>query len=200
MSFPKELLDGYAAFRKGDYLSEKVRFETLAEHGQKPKTMVICCCDSRAAPETIFNAHPGDVFVVRNVANLVPSSDMSGESLHGVCSAMEFAVQALKVEHLVVMGHGKCGGISAALNPEMVPLSENNFIGSWIEPLKPIAEPILDDDKLSADERQLALERESVRKSVENLRSYAFILELEKAGRLTPVSYTHLTLPTTSRV
>ena len=110
MSLPKRLLDGYANFRKGRYASESERYRKLGEGQQKPKIMMIACCDSRAAPETIFDAGPGEMFVVRNVANLVPPYTPDGGH-HATSAALEFAVLSLAVEHIVVMGHGRCGGI-----------------------------------------------------------------------------------------
>ena len=114
MSLPKRLLDGYANFRKGRYASESERYRKLGEGQQKPKIMMIACCDSRAAPETIFDAGPGEMFVVRNVANLVPPYTPDGGH-HATSAALEFAVLSLAVEHIVVMGHGRCGGIRAAV-------------------------------------------------------------------------------------
>ena len=114
MSLPKRLLDGYANFRKGRYASESERYLKLGEGQQKPTIMMIACCDSRAAPETIFDAGPGEMFVVRNVANLVPPYTPDGGH-HATSAALEFAVLSLAVEHIVVMGHGRCGGIRAAV-------------------------------------------------------------------------------------
>ena len=181
--FPKELLDGYQEFRSGDFLEQKQRFQDLAEAGQKPHTMIIGCCDSRSAPETIFNANPGDIFVVRNVANMVPPNE-SDHGFHSTSAALEFAVQALKVRNVLVLGHSKCGGIGAALNPSMKPLSADNFIGKWMELLKPTAASIILKDGLSATERQTALEQMSVRKSIDNLRTFPFIADLEESGEL----------------
>ena len=112
MSLPKRLLDGYASFRGGRYAAEAARYQKLGEGQQKPTIMMIACCDSRAAPETIFDAGPGEIFVVRNVANLVPPYEPDGGA-HGVSAALEFAVQVLKVKHIVILGHAKCGGIQA---------------------------------------------------------------------------------------
>ena len=113
--FPKKLLDGYASFMAGRYAKEKRRYRELADSGQRPDTLIIACCDSRAAPETVFDCGPGSLFVVRNVANLVPPYRPDGE-YHSTSAALEFAVQDLKVKNIVVMGHGRCGGIAAALS------------------------------------------------------------------------------------
>ena len=145
--------------------------------------MVIACCDSRAAPETIFDAGPGELFVVRNVANLVPPYAPDSE-FHGTSAALEFAVQALKVKHIVVMGHGRCGGISAALGGLSEPLSPGDFIGKWMSLVAPAAEAISNADLLTAAERQTAMERVSVRNQVENLRSFPIIKEREDKGEV----------------
>ena len=112
MSFPPHLLEGYSAFRAGRLHIEQDRYRDLAEAGQSPEVMVIGCCDSRVSPEVIFNARPGELFVVRNVANLVPPYTPDGAQ-RAVSAALEFAVQALKVKHIVVLGHANCGGIRA---------------------------------------------------------------------------------------
>src|SRR5690554_7903326 len=122
VAFPQDLLDGYRNFMTGRYAAERDRYHDLAEEGQTPQSLVIACCDSRAAPETIFDCGPGELFVVRNVANLVPPYEPDGKH-HSTSAALEFAVQSLKVKHIVVLGHGRCGGIKTALDPASAPLS-----------------------------------------------------------------------------
>src|SRR6058998_2069322 len=112
MSLPQRLLEGYEAFRTGRLPAEQSRYHDLAERGQSPETMVIGCCDSRVSPEVIFDAGPGELFVVRNVANLVPPYAPDA-SYHGVSAALEYAVRVLRVQHIVVLGHARCGGIAA---------------------------------------------------------------------------------------
>jgi carbonic anhydrase len=182
-SFPAALLEGYQAFKAGRFAVEQERYRRLAERGQTPKILVIACCDSRAAPETIFNAAPGDIFVVRNVANLVPPYEPDG-SYHATSAALEFAVQSLKVEHIVVLGHGRCGGIQAALNPADAPLSPGDFIGKWMQLLENAAAAVADNSWMTAAERQTALERISIRFTLANLRSFPCIDILEKKNRL----------------
>ena len=181
--FPGSLLDGYRSFRGSRYESERARYRSLAEHGQSPEVMVIACCDSRSGPETIFNAAPGELFVVRNVANLVPPYEPDGAH-KSTSAALEFAVQSLRVRHVVVLGHGRCGGIRAALHPEAAPLSPGDFIGKWMTLLGPAASEIADAGPLSVAERQTALERASVRHSVANLRTFPWVSSLEDQGRL----------------
>jgi len=168
----------------GRYSAESSRYRTLAKEGQAPSTMVIACCDSRAAPETIFDAGPGELFVVRNVANLIPPYTPDG-SHHGTSAALEFAVQVLKVKHIVVMGHGRCGGIGAALNPSAQPLSPGDFIGKWISLLAPAAEAIASNQLMTPTERQTTLERISIRYQLANLRTFPCVTILEEKGRLT---------------
>ena len=181
--FPEKLLSGYRAFKGGRFEQEHQRYRTLADQGQVPETMVIACCDSRAAPETIFDSHPGEIFVVRNVANMVPPYEPD-DTYHSTSAALEFAVQSLKVKNIVVLGHGRCGGIQAALNPSPEPLSPGDFIGKWMDMISPAASAISSSDLTSA-EKQTALERDSIRNSIENLRTFPCVKILEDKNRLT---------------
>lgn len=181
--FPDRLLNGYRNFMNGRYSEQEKRYKALAETGQKPQTLLIACCDSRAAPETIFDAGPGELFVVRNVANLVPPYEPDSQ-FHATSAALEFAVQSLKVSDIVVMGHGRCGGIKAALDPDSGPLSPGDFIGKWMGMLKPAAEQIQNTALLTAGERQRALERVSIRNSIANLRTFPCVRILEERGKL----------------
>ncbi|MDL2399754.1 carbonic anhydrase [Rhizobium mayense] len=183
MSFPTSLLNGYRNFMSGRYVDERERYRSLAEEGQQPATLVIACSDSRSAPETIFDAGPGELFVIRNVANMVPPYEPDGH-FHSTSAALEFAVQSLKVSDIVVMGHGRCGGIRAALDPNAEPLSPGDFIGRWMGLVKPAAEQIQSNDVMTPAERQTALERISIRNSLNNLRSFPDIKALEEEGKL----------------
>lgn len=182
-TFPTRLIEGYQAFMSGRYPAEKNRYRQLAETGQEPHTMVIACCDSRSAPETVFDCGPGEMFVVRNVANLVPPYEPD-DNLHATSAALEFAVQSLKIRQIVVMGHGRCGGIKAALDPNATPLSPGDFIGHWVRLLKPAAQQIQDSQLLTSGERQIALERISIRNSIANLRTFPCVKILEERGKL----------------
>jgi carbonic anhydrase len=183
MSFPEHLLTGYKHFMSGRYASERDRYRQLAQTGQKPQTLVIACCDSRTAPEIVFDSSAGDIFVIRNIANLIPPYQPDTK-FHATSSALEFAVQALKVSDIVVMGHAGCGGIKAALDPEAEPLSPGDFIGQWMSMLKPVAEQIQDKNELTKTERQTALERISIRHSIANLRTFPCVKILEDRGKL----------------
>ncbi len=182
-SFPDTLLNGYRNFMSGRYVDERERYRTLADLGQSPSTLVIACSDSRSAPEIIFDAGPGELFVIRNVANMVPPYEPDS-NFHATSAALEFAVLSLKVSDIVVMGHGRCGGIRAALDPNAEPLSPGDFIGRWMALLKPAAEQIQSNDIMTQTERQTALERISIRNSLNNLRSFPEIKAREEEGKL----------------
>ncbi|PWE52706.1 carbonate dehydratase [Metarhizobium album] len=181
--FPSPLLDGYRNFMDGRYIEERERYRALAENGQKPQILLIACCDSRAAPEIIFGSRPGELFVMRNVANMIPPYEPDGH-FHATSAALEYAVQSLRVKDIVVMGHGRCGGIQAALDPAAEPLSPGDFIGRWMSLLKPAAEQIQSNDVMTASERQTALERVSIRNSIRNLRTFPCVSILEERGKL----------------
>ncbi|RPD37552.1 carbonic anhydrase [Candidatus Liberibacter solanacearum] len=175
--FPKKLLKSHRHFIKNHY--DAKLFQTLANK-QKPKIMIISCCDSRVTPETIFDAQPGDLFVVRNVANIVPPYEPDGQH-HATSAAIEFAVQALGVEHIVIMGHGRCGGIQAILDPIAPPLCPGDFIGKWMDIVRPIAQKIMANDPV---EKQTILEQLSIRNSLHNIRGFPFVRELEEKNLL----------------
>lgn len=181
--FPESLLSGHHKFLNGLDLEKRQTYQTLATHGQKPETMVITCSDSRVAPETVFGCGPGELFVVRNVANLVPAYTSEDASV-SVSAALEFAVQALRVKHVVVMGHGSCGGVKAALSSEFEPLSEHDFIGQWISMLAPLASDVRNRPDLNDDEKQRALEHLSIRNSIANLQMFPWLQSLCDRGAL----------------
>ena len=180
--FPARLLDGYRSFMGERYLREKDHYRELATDGQKPTAMIIACCDSRAAPETVFNAGPGELFVLRNVANLVPTFQPDGVQ-HGTSAAIEFAVNSLGISDIVVMGHGRCGGIGAALG-DGTPLAQGDFIGKWMSMLRPVSEEVARYTILTDNERQTMLERLSIRNSIHNLRTFPYVAALEAEGQL----------------
>ena len=167
----------------GRYVREKDRYRELAAVGQSPTTMIIACCDSRAAPELIFDAAPGELFVLRNVANLVPPYQPDGGQ-HGTSAGIEFAVKALEIANIVIMGHGRCGGIKAALAPDQSPLDDGDFIGKWMSMLGGLPEQVGQNELMTATERQTALERISIRNSIQNLRTFPYVAALEAEGKL----------------
>ncbi len=165
----ERLIAGYREFRGQRWPQERRLYEALAKD-QEPKTFVISCCDSRVDPATIFNARPGELFVARNVANLVPPFEEGG-TYHGTSAALEFAVTALKVETVLVLGHARCGGVAAALARTELP--PGSFLAQWIKLLDPALSRCAD----HAGDRHTAIERESVRLSLERLRSFPFVEE-----------------------
>ena len=184
--FPERLLSGYRVFMGDRFARESARYRELAEKGQNPRILLIGCCDSRCAPEDIFDAGPGEIFVLRNVANLVPPY-APNDDYHGTSAALEFAVMGLRVEHIVVMGHARCGGVrafaEAEADPYKRPLSPGDFIGSWMKLIAPAVE--LMGRPVEATPQYIGgLARASVRKSLDNLRSFPCIRTLEERGLL----------------
>ena len=176
---PARLVTGFHAFRDNRFARERARYEGLAE-AQRPEIMVIGCCDSRVPPEVIFDANPGEMFVVRNVANLVPPFETGGD-YHGTSAALEFAVQGLRVKHIVVLGHAGCGGIRAYAD-EMAPLSPGDFIGKWMSLIAPAAARVGIKEK--TPEALQRLELAVVELSLANLMTFPCIRILVERGRL----------------
>lgn len=175
---------GYGRYLSKGFVRHRETHERLAIYGQTPEVMVISCCDSRVTPEGIFNVGPGELFVVRNVANLVPPYEDT-EGQHGTSAAIEFAVNGLKVRHIVVMGHGQCGGVKAFRENANAPMATGQFIGRWIKLLEPaaIAMACMPVDK--ADDPQLAMEYAGIRQSLKNLMTFPFVDSAVQQGGLT---------------
>jgi carbonic anhydrase len=181
---PSRLVEGYRAFRSGRLPTEQARYRDLADGGQAPEILVIGCCDSRVSPEVIFDARPGELFVIRNVANLVPPYTPDGAQ-RAVSAAIEFAVQALKVKHIVVLGHAHCGGVQAYAD-QTAPLSPGDFIGKWMELIAPAAAAVGPESKFGSRRDYLAeLEKVSVIKTLDNLMTFPCVRILAERGTLT---------------
>lgn len=172
------LIAGYRRFRAGTWRDERARFEELSRLGQEPRALVIACSDSRSDPQMIFNAAPGELFVVRNVANLVPPYGPD-DNPHGVSSAIEFAVRGLRVPDIVVMGHAMCGGIKALL--EGAPAEVSDFVGQWVRIAEPARQKAM---AVPAERRHDFCEHESVRLSLQNLMTFPWIKSAVETGRL----------------
>ena len=184
MSAYNDLIAGYRRFREQGYARQHERWAQLAE-GQSPRVMVIACADSRTDPATVFDVSPGEIFVVRNIAALVPPYETGG-GRHGVSAAIEFAVTQLKVAEIVVMGHGSCGGVQASLTGvfDGAAPGEGGFVAHWVDMLQDArAEVVAECGTGPAATR--ALELEAVRVSIANLRTFPFVAERETAGDLT---------------
>jgi carbonic anhydrase len=182
--FPRDLIESYKKFKTGYFDPNQSHYAQLAANGQNPETMVISCCDSRVDPETIFNCGPGELFVVRNVANLVPPFETQG-SYHGVSAAIEFASLNLRVKNIIILGHSKCGGIRAALDKTATRQTEANFITKWMSILDGPKEKVVKKCGCeSHDVQQYELEKDGIIHSLENLRSFPCIKALEEMGKI----------------
>ncbi len=183
-SFPESLTDRFRRFKHRHFVPNADHYEELATYGQNPEVMLISCCDSRVDPETIFSALPGELFVVRNVANLVPPYETGGR-YHGVSTAIEFAVMNIRVKHLVVMGHSGCGGVKAALDQSVAIQTEAQYISKWMSMLDEARLSVLASHQMKSQAEKLAaLEMEGVKTSIKNLRTFPFVADLEEKGKL----------------
>jgi carbonic anhydrase len=178
------LLDGYRRFRDNGWKPERERWATLRE-GQQPKVMVIACSDSRVDPSHIFDVSPGEIFVVRNVAALVPPFETT-PGHHGVSAALEFAVQFLHVSQIVVLGHGMCGGIQAALTQSMLGCEpgKGGFVADWISLLDDARAEIAAEYGTTGRDAERAMEQAGVRVSLANLRTFPCVRSKEERGTL----------------
>lgn len=180
---PDDLLAGYRRFRDGRYAAEAERYRRLGREGQAPHTMVIACSDSRSGPELVFDAGPGELFVVRNVAALVPVYAPDARS-HAASAALEYAVLALGVSTILVMGHGRCGGVAAAFS-EGPSLTSTDFIGAWVAGIRDL-EPLLGpDDVANPERRRTRLEHLTVEQSLANARTFPWLRAREADGTIT---------------
>jgi len=174
----EDLIAGYRRFRAGTWSNERARFEKLTKFGQKPRALVIGCSDSRTDPQMVFNAVPGELFVIRNVANLVPPYGPDDRP-HGSSAAIEFAVRALKVPQIIVMGHAMCSGIQALLNG--APAEVSDFVGQWVRIAEPARRRAM---TAPVESRQDLCEHDSVRLSLANLMTFPWIASAVSAGKL----------------
>ena len=182
VSFPQRLLDGYRAFTTQRLPTEQSRYLELSERGQSPDVMVIGCCDSRVSPEVIFDVGPGELFVLRNIANLVPIYQPDANA-HGVSAALEYAVTVLKVKHIVILGHAQCGGIRAFVD-KAAPLSPGDFIGRWMSMFIKPGEVVEQRDHESMQDFVTRIEKAAVFRSLENLMTFPFVRERVENGEM----------------
>jgi carbonic anhydrase len=181
-TFPKHLLDGYRGFTTQRLPTEQSRYLELSERGQSPAVMVIGCCDSRVSPEVIFDAGPGELFVMRNVANLVPVYQPDANA-HGVSAALEYAVTVLKVPHIVVLGHAQCGGIRAFVD-KAAPLSPSDFIGRWMAMFIKPGEVVEQRERETMQEFTVRIEKAAIFRSLENLMTFPFVRSRVESGEM----------------
>ena len=184
--FPETLADRYRRCKFRHFAPNQDHYEQLATFGQSPEFMVVSCCDSRVDPETIFSAMPGELFVMRNVANLVPPFETSGK-YHGVSAALEFAALNLRVRHIVILGHSGCGGVRACLEHEATHQTEAQFISNWMSMLNGARDGVLGNADLKpGSEQREALEREGIKTSLANLRTFPWHFWLEDSEAALP--------------
>lgn len=179
-----DLIEGYRRFREHGWDPRRERWAALGE-GQHPQVLVIACSDSRVDPAQIFDVDPGEIFVVRNVAAMVPPFETT-PGLHGVSAALEYAVQVLKVKEIVAMAHGMCGGCKAALTQELhgAEPGQGGFVANWISLLDDVREPIANTLGTHGREAERAMEQASVKVTLENLRTFPCVQQKEAAGKL----------------
>jgi carbonic anhydrase len=182
MSFPDHLLEGYRTFTSQRLPTEQSRYRDLSERGQAPEVMVIGCCDSRVSPEVIFDAGPGELFVMRNIANLVPVYQPDANA-HGVSAALEYAVQVLRVKHIVVLGHAQCGGIRAFID-NAAPLTPGDFIGKWMSMFIKPGEKVEQRERETMQDFTTRIEKAAVFRSLENLLTFPFVKTRVDRGEL----------------
>lgn len=179
----QELISGFARFRTGYYAEHRAHFDRLAQQGQAPRVAIVTCCDSRIDPSTMFDSAPGDLFVIRNVANLVPPYEQGG-GYHGTSAALEFAVKGLGVRHIVVMGHAQCGGVRSLLE-DNAEARGYEFLGPWMGIASHARARVLASAAgRPAAERELACEVEVLKTSLANLRTFPWIAERSADGSL----------------
>jgi len=179
------LLNGFRKFRERYYEKSPDLFRDLLSRGQNPRFAVVACSDSRVDPAIVLQTEPGDIFAVRNVAALVPPYEEDGR-YHGTSAALEFAVRALRVEHIIVIGHAHCGGVEAMLRKQEGGKAGGTFIAAWTGLLVEAREHALAaDPKLKGEALQAASERQAVRLSLENLTTFPFVQDAVKGGGLT---------------
>lgn len=182
--FPQFLIDGHQRFKDTTLEETKDKYERLADQGQKPGVLIVGCSDSRVDPITIFHAEPGDLFVVRNVANIVPPYETQG-SHHGVSSALEFGILHLGIEHVLVLGHAGCGGIKAVMDPETENRDDLLFVSKWVRIMSETRDSVLSDMPEATEEEKLeALELRAINTSLSNLMTFPFVKEKVGAGQL----------------
>lgn len=180
----QSLIKGYRDFHTGLYRQNEARYRELGTHSQQPKAMIIACCDSRADPAMIFSADPGELFVVRNVANLVPPYQPDAY-LHGTSAAIEFAVKGLNIADIIIMGHARCGGIQALYENGNGKVNEGDFIAGWMSLVRDVADDVRKTHAhLDRDALLRQMEQRAVLRSIEMLRTFPFVSEREKAGKL----------------
>jgi len=178
------LLEGYKKFRRKYFDGNNPLFEELVKQGQRPKALIIACSDSRVDPGILLDCSPGDLFVIRNVANLVPSCDGDDASYHGTSAALEFAVCELNIKHIVILGHSQCGGIYALMD-HIDLLEKKKFIGKWVQLAKAARTQVFSEHpKASTEEQAILCGQYAIRHSINNLSTFPWVAEKMREGNL----------------
>ncbi|MGA7750539.1 MAG: carbonic anhydrase [Gallionella sp.] len=182
MSSPRLLIEGFQRFRERHFAEDGEQFQDLVQFGQTPKALVVACCDSRVDPALVLDCAPGDLFVIRNVANLVPPAENQGH-YHGTSAALEFGVRNLAVQHIIVLGHAQCGGIHALLEGSVD--KEESFIAGWMEIADAARERVdREHANASSEVRHRACEQQAILVSLDNLKTFSWIRERVEQGKL----------------
>lgn len=185
MTSPRDLIEGFHRFREQHFTDDDALYRQLVQEGQTPKILVVACCDSRVDPSLVLNCAPGDLFVIRNVANLVPPAESRSSGRHGTSAALDYGVRTLGVEHIIVLGHAHCGGIRALMDGRRTTDSDDSFINSWMrlaEEARTKTEQELSD--ADAEVRARACERQAILGSLDNLMTFSWIRERVEQGTL----------------
>lgn len=184
MSATHDLVEGFRRFRSGRYVQHQALFDQLTAHGQTPRTLVVSCCDARVDPAIVTDCVPGDLFIIRNVANLVPPCERGG-GFHGTSAALEFGVCELAVTDIIVLGHAHCGGIRALLQPQQDAPRQDSFISDWMRVAAHARNRVLARSQdIAPDAQQRACEMEAIRVSLDNLLTFPWVLERVMQKRL----------------
>lgn len=185
MTNPAELVEGFHRFREQHFTDDDALYRQLVQEGQTPKILVVACCDSRVDPALVLDCAPGDLFVIRNVANLVPPDENRIGGRHGTSAALEYGVKTLCVEHIVVLGHAQCGGIQALMSGSAAIDGQESFISSWMRLAEQARSKVLQEmPEASKDELERACEQQAILSSLDNLMSFNWIRERVEDGRL----------------
>lgn len=185
MTSPNELIAGFHRFREEHFADDDALYKHLVQDGQTPKILVVACCDSRVDPALVLDCAPGDLFVIRNVANLVPPAESRSGGRHGTSAALEYGVRVLKVEHIIVLGHAHCGGIRSLMNGGSASGGEPTYISSWMRVAEAAQQKVIEGlPQATREEQERACEQQAILSSLENLMTFGWIKEAVTAGTL----------------
>ncbi len=182
MSSPGQLIEGFRRFREQHFTENDALYRQLVTEGQSPKTMVVACCDARVDPAIVLDCAPGDLFVIRNVANLVPPAESRNSGRHGTSAALEFGVRNLGVEHIIILGHAHCGGIRSLFSGSG---ETGSYINSWMRMAEEVHAGVLRDlPKAAEQEQMMACEQRAILVSLDNLMTFPWVREKVASGAL----------------